>query len=105
MSRRSPSIERSFSGDKARYKEFVNPRLGPMCGLGKIKANEKEPGEWNTYDITLNKGDLTLIVNGEKVNEATKVDVMAGKIGVQSEGGIIEFKTIDIIPLPTKCTK
>ena len=78
--------------------------LGDFAGVGKIKANEKPPGEWNQYEITLVGGDLTILVNGEKVNEATGLDVVPGKIGLQSEGGQIEFRTVKLIPVE-KCPK
>ena len=57
-------------------------QLGNFMGVGLITANEKEPGQWNTYDITFDQGQLTLVVNGEKVNEATDCDVLAGAIGL-----------------------
>jgi len=78
--------------------------LGDFAGVGKIKANEKPPGEWNKYEITLVGGDLTLLVNGEKVNEATGLDVVPGKIGLQSEGGQIQFRSVKLIPVE-KCPK
>jgi hypothetical protein len=40
------------------------------------------------------------VVNGEKVNEATDCDVLAGAIGLQSEGGEIHFRSIHVTPLP-----
>jgi len=73
--------------------------LGDLAGVRKIKGNEKPPGEWNQYEITLNGGDLTVVVNGEKVNEATGCDVVPGKIGLQSEGGEIHFRTVKLIPI------
>ena len=69
------------------------------AGLGKIKGAEKKPGEWNKYEITFNGGDLTLLVNGEKVNEATGCDVVAGRIGLQSEGGEIHFRKVQLTPI------
>jgi len=38
-------------------------------------------------------------LNGKKVNEATDVDVRPGRIGLQSEGGVIEFRTVTLTPL------
>ena len=37
--------------------------------------------------------------NGEKVNEATGLDVVAGTIGLQSEGGEIHFRTVELTRL------
>ena len=69
--------------------------------LDKIAGNEKEPGEWNKYEITVDGGKITLVVNGKKVNEATGCDVRPGKIALQSEGGAIEFRNVTLTPLPT----
>jgi len=65
----------------------------------KIKANEKPLGEWNEYEITLDKGKVVLKVNGEVLNEGTGADEIPGKICLQSEGGPIEFRNIRIKPL------
>jgi len=73
--------------------------IGKLSGVSKIKGNEKEPGQWNKYEITLKGGDLTLLINGEKVNEATGLDIVPGTIGLQSEGGEIHFRTVQLSPL------
>ena len=86
-------------GDAARSVSAEAEMIGKLSGVTKIKANEKKPGEWNKYDITFSGGDLTLLVNGEKVNQATDCDPVAGKIGLQSEGGEIHFRTVRLIPL------
>ncbi|HXG62272.1 MAG TPA: DUF1080 domain-containing protein [Planctomycetota bacterium] len=65
----------------------------------KIKANEKPLGEWNEYEITVDKGKVVLKVNGEVLNEGTGAEEVAGKICLQSEGGPIEFRNIRIKPL------
>lgn len=67
--------------------------------LGKIQANENEPGEWNRYEITADGDRLTLVVNGEVVNEATGCDVRPGRIGLQSEGGVIHFRKVALTTL------
>jgi hypothetical protein len=88
----------AIKGDPARSKSAQAPIFGKLTGVSKIKGNEKKPGDWNKYEITLKDGDLTLVINGEKVNEATGLDVVAGKIGLQSEGGEIHFRTVRLIP-------
>ena len=87
------------TGDAARSRTAEGDRIGKLSGVSKIKGNEKEPGQWNTYDITLKGGDLTLLINGEKVNEATGLDIVAGNIGLQSEGGEVHFRTVELTPL------
>ena len=86
-------------GDPARARSAEGKMTGKLSGVSKIKGNEKKPGELNEYDITFRGGDLTLLVNGEKVNEATGLDVVAGKIGLQSEGGEVHFRTVRLVPL------
>jgi hypothetical protein len=67
--------------------------------LAKVEGNENDPGEWNRYEITAEGGRISLVLNGKKVNEATGCDVRHGKIGLQSEGGVIHFRTVTLTPL------
>jgi hypothetical protein len=76
-----------------------NKQLGDFGGVRRIKSNEKKPGEWNRYEITLDGAVLSLIVNGEQVNVASGLDAVAGQIGLQSEGGEIHFRKVELTPL------
>jgi len=67
-----------------------------------IERNENEPGEWNRYEITADGGTITVMLNGMKVNEATGCDVRPGRIGLQSEGGVIHFRTVMLTPLTSE---
>lgn len=60
---------------------------------------EKKFGEWNEYEITCKGGDITLVVNGTKVNEGKGGNLTTGKIALQSEGAEIHFKDIVLKPL------
>jgi hypothetical protein len=83
-----------------RWKEVkANPALGDFFGIGVMKNVEKEPGEWNTYQIVFKEDKLVLKINGEVVNRAKGCDVVAGKIGLQSEGAEIHFRNVKITPL------
>jgi len=66
----------------------------------KSHFNENPVGEWNEYEIIVDHGTVTLIVNGEVLNEATEVEELAGKIGLQSEGAEIQFRNIRLAPIP-----
>ena len=89
-----------IDGDAARKKTVVGHKLGgDFVGLTKTAGNEKKPGEWNKYEITADGGTITLKVNGKELNQATGCDTQAGKIGLQSEGGEIHFRTVRLIPL------
>ena len=59
-------------------------------------SNEKPLGEWNEYEISLDKGTLTLKVNGLVQNVATDCEVIPGKIALQAEGAEIQFRNIRI---------
>ena len=63
-------------------------------------TNEKPIGEWNQYDITVDGPNVTLKVNGEIQNEAKDVAVKPGRIALQSEGSIIEFRNVELTVLP-----
>jgi len=89
-----------LSGDAARKREAAGHELlGDMVGFAKIEANENPPGEWNRYEIRIAGPDIVLQVNGKKVNEATGAEVLAGAIGLQSEGGEIHFRKVELTPL------
>jgi len=63
------------------------------------KDVERPLGEWNEYEIVVDHGTITLMVNGEMLNQATKVEEVAGKICLQSEGAEIHFKNISLTPI------
>lgn len=60
---------------------------------------ENPPGEWNSYEIVVDQGDIHLTVNGEHVNAATNATELAGKICLQSEGVPIHFRNIRLAPI------
>ena len=70
-----------------------------MVGFAKIEGNENPPGEWNRYEIRLDGPDLVVSVNGKTVNEASGAEVLAGTIALQSEGGEIHFRKVELTPL------
>ena len=59
-------------------------------------ANENPVGEWNRYEIIVDGGDVTLMVNGQVLNHAWDCEVIPGKICLQSEGAEIHFRDIRI---------
>jgi hypothetical protein len=60
------------------------------------ESPEKKFGEWNQYEITCKGGDVTLVVNGVKVNEGKNGNLKKGRIALQSEGTEIHFKDVVI---------
>ena len=62
-------------------------------------SSEKPAGQWNCYDIVCDGGTITSTVNGVLQNSGTRASVTSGPIGLQSEGGPIEFRNITLTPL------
>lgn len=84
-------------GDAERMVEVKDHKdLKDFIGVKAMKAAEKEPGEWNRYEIKLAGGQLELKINGELVNRASGLEVLSGPIGLQSEGAEIHFRNIEL---------
>lgn len=89
----------------ARSKEETVSRNPTGVSTGRLSRTatgsiEKPPGEWNTYEIVVSGGTITLTVNGIQVNRMTEVHPSAGMIAFQSEGSPIDFRHIELTPLP-----
>ena len=89
-----------LEGDPARRREGTgNAMLGDMVGFTKAEAAEKPEGEWNVYEIVVDGPSIVVHVNGKKVNEARGAAALAGRIGLQSEGGEIHFRRVELTPI------
>ena len=68
---------------------------GPFYKKDRIveESPEKPVGEWNDMDFLCKGGEIKVWLNGVLVNEA-KCDATDGYIGIQSEGGAMEFRNI-----------
>jgi len=62
----------------------------------RTQDNEKPHGEWNTIEITSDRGELRHYVNGMLVNEGEYPTVKHGKILLQSEGAEVFFRNLMI---------
>jgi hypothetical protein len=62
----------------------------------KLKKAMKKTGEWQTYVITVKDGNCDVVLNDEHITVATGLEPRAGYIGLQGEGGILEFKNIRV---------
>ncbi|HYN04345.1 MAG TPA: DUF1080 domain-containing protein [Vicinamibacteria bacterium] len=90
----------AMEGDPARRREKKgDPMLGDMVGFAKAEANERPEGEWNVYEITVDGPSVVVLVNGRKVNEAKGATVVPGRIALQSEGGEIHFRKVELTPI------
>jgi hypothetical protein len=87
--------------DKTRLKNNPNhPLGGKMAGIRKLLDAENPPGEWNTYEILFQGGTLVISLNGKIVNWTKDAADRPGRIGLQSEGGLVEFRNVIVTPLP-----
>ena len=60
---------------------------------------ERPIGEWNEYEIIVDHGRITLMVNGDVLNEAWDVAEIPGTICLQSEGAEIHFGDVRLAPI------
>ena len=62
--------------------------------------SEKPVGEWNTIVIEARGRGLKVWVNGDLVNEGENATADRGQIAIQAEGAEVEFRKLEIGPLP-----
>ena len=68
--------------------------------LNLTDKSEKPVGEWNTMVIEARGRTLKVWVNGDLANEGSNATADHGKIAVQAEGAEVEFRRLEIGPLP-----
>ena len=61
------------------------------------KSSENKAGEWNEANIFVKDGVITVYINGVYQNTGTN-KVKEGHIGLQSEGGPIQFRNVTLTP-------
>lgn len=86
------------SGGQPRWFERDSKVAGKIFGVKKALDAEKPPGEWNRVELEARAGRYTVRLNGQLVNDVTGVEVKAGPIGLQSEGGEIHFRHVRLTP-------
>jgi hypothetical protein len=88
--------------DKARFTHNTPGRdiTGESRGIKKLVDAERPAGRWNTYEILCQGDSIVISVNGTIVNWTREVEDVEGPVGLQSEGGPIEFRNFFITPLP-----
>ena len=59
-------------------------------------------GGWNTMVIEARGDSITVWVNGDLVNHGTGATVTEGRIALQAEGTEVEFRKVEIGPLPAE---
>jgi hypothetical protein len=64
-------------------------------------GSEKPLGEWNTLVVEARGRSLKVWMNGDLVNEGSNSTADRGRIALQAEGTEVEFRRVDIGPLPS----
>jgi hypothetical protein len=84
-----------------------NETLGMVVGMGTkpktakrqpavVKSVKKPAGQWNDLTIIAKGREVAVSLNGQEVASSDSLDLLDGHIGLQAEGGILEFERIDI---------
>ena len=89
-----------IAGGQPRFFEVKKHAVaGDIAGVHKLLDAENPPGEWNRVEILAQGAHYRVWVNGKLVNEADGVDLASGPVGIQSEGGVVQFRRITLTPL------
>ena len=87
------------SGQPRFFEVKKHELAGDIAGVKKLANFEKPAGEWNHVEIVAQGPRYTVRINDQLANEADGVEVVAGPVGLQSEGGVIQFRNVRLIPL------
>ena len=68
--------------------------------LNLTDGSEKPLGGWNTMVIEARGRSVTVWVNGDLVNNGVNATADHGKIAIQAEGAEVEFRRVELGPLP-----
>jgi hypothetical protein len=90
----------NINAEADRLKIIESAKIGTFKAVPRSAGTEKPAGEWNHYEITVKGDTVELKINDELVNKAHGLDVIAGPIGLQSEGSEIHFRNIRISAAP-----
>jgi hypothetical protein len=83
----------------ARTAETADSR-GAIVVMPKLaESSEKLVGEWNQAEIVCQGDQLTITINGVRQNHATGLTLSEGYVGLQSEGGPVEFRNVRLTKL------
>jgi hypothetical protein len=85
-----------YDGPEDRISRLEHPEFGALTNLKRTSDEERSAGEWNDYKIIVDGPTVTLIINGETVNEATDCERASSPILLTSEGTPIEFRKFEL---------
>ncbi len=87
-------------GGQPRFFEVKKHVLaGDIAGVNKLEDAEKPAGEWNLVEILAKEDVYRVTLNGKPINEVSGVGQHVGPIGLQSEGGVVQFRKVTLTPM------
>lgn len=63
---------------------------------GPIDPNRPKFGSWDRYEITARDGNVTVVLNGKKINEGHNANPAEGNVCLQSEGWPVQYRNVRI---------
>jgi 3-keto-disaccharide hydrolase len=87
------------SGQPRYFEVKTGPLAGTISGVRKLLDAEKPPGQWNRVEILAQGPRYQVWINGKLVNDVSGLSVVSGPVGVQSEGGVVQFRRVRLTPL------
>jgi hypothetical protein len=92
--------------DRTCYEANIfDQRPDPSYGTGaitryvEVNPMPKAAGKWNTYEVTANGRDITVVLNGQTTAKMRNGMFDEGPIALQHGAGAIKFRKVEIKPL------
>jgi hypothetical protein len=92
--------------DRTCYEANIfDQRPDPSYGTGaitryvEVNPMPKAGGKWNTYEVTANGRDITVVLNGETTAKLRNGMFDEGPIVLQHGAGSIKFRKVEVKPL------
>jgi len=93
---------RTISDSRCYEANIFDQRSDPFFGTGAIvkfahvNPMPKAGGKWNTYEITADGPNLTVVLNGVKTVELNNKKYKSGPIALQYGKGVVKFRKVEI---------
>ena len=92
--------------DRTCYEANIfDQRKDPSYGTGaitryvEVNPMPKAGGKWNTYEVTVNGRDITVVLNGQTTAKLRNGMFDEGPIALQHGAGSIKFRKVEVKPL------
>src|SRR4029079_11849702 len=72
---------------------------GALTRYGEVSPMRKAAGKWNTYEVTANGRDITVVLNGQTTAKMRNGMFDEGPIVLQHGAGAIKFRKVEVKPL------